>query len=250
MRYRWVVLVIGTFAQGMFAGILVAVPVLSPALRDRFGLSLSDIGLLIFAAVGAQALTQYAWGLANDRFGERAVLPAGLGSAGGALALAAFAGSYTAFVLALVAATALAVATSAASGRAIMGWFDERQRGLALGIRQTSVTVGSAIAAVALPFAADHGGIRTAFSALAVGCVVAALAAAVGLREPPLDPASAARVTLKPIRDRRMWRLIAGSTMLVSVQGAATGFVVLFLHEERGLSVGAAAAALAASNLA
>jgi MFS family permease len=52
------------------------------------------------------------------------------------------------------------------------------------------------------------------------------------------------------LRDRRLWRLAAGSTLLVSVQIALTGFVVLYLHEERGLSPGKAAAVLAAINVA
>jgi sugar phosphate permease len=52
-----------------------------------------------------------------------------------------------------------------------------------------------------------------------------------------------------PLRDRRLWQLAAGSALLVSVQIALTGFVVLYLHEERGLSRGAAAAVFAVINV-
>src|SRR5207249_1312340 len=43
-RYRWVVLAIGTTAQGVMAGLLQAVAVLSPALRDHYHLSLGGVG--------------------------------------------------------------------------------------------------------------------------------------------------------------------------------------------------------------
>ena len=66
-----------------------AVPILAPALRDEYDLSLAGVGLVLAAATGGQVLTQYAWGLANDRFGERVALPIGLGGAGLALLVAA-----------------------------------------------------------------------------------------------------------------------------------------------------------------
>ena len=46
-----------------------------------------------------------------------------------------------------------------------------------------------------------------------------------------------------------MWRLGAGSALLVIGQGAMLGFIVLFLHDERGVDAGLAAAALAAVQL-
>jgi MFS family permease len=66
----------------------------------------------------------------------------------------------------LVAMTAIygagyAVATPA-GGRAILAWFD-RDRGFAMGIRQTGVSVGALIGAVGLPIVAFHGGYRAAF---------------------------------------------------------------------------------------
>jgi predicted MFS family arabinose efflux permease len=49
----------------------------------------------------------------------------------------------------------------------------------------------------------------------------------------------------QPLRDPRIWRLCLGSTFYVATQISLLGFLVLFLHDERGLSTTAAAAALA-----
>jgi MFS family permease len=46
-----------------------------------------------------------------------------------------------------------------------------------------------------------------------------------------------------------MWRLGAASLLYVTAQAAVLGFTVLFLHEQRGVAAGAAAAVLAAIQL-
>ena len=47
------------------------------------------------------------------------------------------------------------------------------------------------------------------------------------------------------MRDPRMWLLGLGSGFYLTAQIAITGFVVLFLHEHRGVSARSAAALLA-----
>jgi sugar phosphate permease len=130
-----------------------------------------------------------------------------------------------------------------------MGWFAPSRRGLALGIRQTSPPLGGAIAAVVLPFVVTQGGLRAAFGVLAGACLVTAVLGAITLREPPLDPGEAAP-TIRPVRDPRIWRLTLGTTLLICVQGAIVGFLVLYLHIERDLSTGAAGGVLAAAQIA
>src|SRR5207245_1758179 len=49
----------------------------------------------------------------------------------------------------------------------------------------------------------------------------------------------------RPLRDRRIWLLCLASTFYVATQISLLGFVVLFLHDDRGLSTGTAAAVLA-----
>jgi MFS family permease len=69
---------------------------------------------------------------------------------------------------------------------------------------------------------------------------------------PPAPPAALAYAASAPppTRDPRMWRLGAGSALLVVAQSALLGFLVLFLHDARGLSPALAAGALAAVQLA
>jgi sugar phosphate permease len=250
-RYRFVVLAVGFCAQAAFAASLFAFAVLSPALADRFDVGLSAIGVAIAASSGGMTLTLLGWGLLTDRVGERAVISVGLSGAALLLAAAAAVDSFWVLVALVTLAGMVGAAVNAATGRAVMSWFPASERGLALGIRQTAVPVGAGLGAVALPALEAWSGLGAAFGALAAACAVAALAALLWLREAPGFPDEAIAEHIgSPLRDRRLWQLAAGSTLLVSVQIALTGFVVLYLHEERGLSPGAAGAVLAAINVA
>ncbi|MGH3034571.1 MAG: MFS transporter, partial [Gaiellaceae bacterium] len=100
--------------------------------------------------------------------------------------------------------------------------------------------------AVLLPPVAAAGGVRAGLLALAAGCVAAALAGAIGLREAPPEAGEQLGDLARPLRDARMWRLSLGSALLVAAQTSILAFAVLFLHGEHGLSTGAAAGLLAA----
>ena len=243
-RYRWTILALGTGAQAAYSAVFLGIPVLAPALRAEYGLSLPEMGLALAAVNVGSVVTLLPWGLLADRAGERTVLAVGLVGAAIGLVSSAFAPSFAVFVVALTAAGASGASVNAASGRAVMGWFRAEERGFALGIRQTAVPIGGLVVALTLPWIEEAWGVRGGLLALALGCFVAALAGSVGLREAPASGELLHDVG-HPLRDPRIWQLSVGSALLIAAQASILGFVVLFLHGERGLSVGAAAGVFA-----
>jgi predicted MFS family arabinose efflux permease len=115
-----------------------------------------------------------------------------------------------------------------------------------LGIRQTAIPLGGALAALSLPAIAIAASLREALLALAGFTLVAAVAGAVWLRDPPPSPSPPGFHAPPPTKDPRIWRLGLGSGLFVMAQAAIIGFVVLFLHDEHGVGLGEAAAVLAA----
>ena len=248
-RYRWTILALGTVAQASYSAVFLGIPVLAPQLRDEYGLSLTQVGVVLAAVSIGSVATLLPWGLLTDRLGERGVLASGLAAAGVALAAAAFTSGYALLVTTLVLAGAAGASVNAASGRAVMGWFRPSERGLALGIRQTALPLGGAAAALFLPPIAAAGGTRAGLFVLAGTCLATAAAGAIGLREAPPDDGEPLRDVVHPLRDRRMWRLAAGSGLIVVAQISIMAFTVLFLHGVRGLSTAAAAGIFAAMQL-
>jgi len=243
-------LLAGTFVLAAQAGTISGLAVLAPEFRDHYGLSLTQIGVLLGVSSIGALLTLLAWGLAADRIGERTTAAIGMAGAAAALAAAAYATAFAPLVALLFLMAAFGASANTATGRAVTSWFARHERGFALGIRQTAVPIGGFTAALALPPIVDAWGLRTALLVLAAALLVAsAVAAAVMIAGPIRTVEDETDALRHPVRDRRIWRIASASSLLVVTQIAITGFVVLFLESQRDFSHGAAGAVLAGMNV-
>jgi sugar phosphate permease len=234
------------FAQAAFAATGLGLPAIAPAIRHHFDLTLTQTGVVLAAGNFGAIVTLLAWGVVADLVGERIVLTVGELATACALVGAAYASSFAKLVAALAVGGALGTGVNAASGRAVMAWFDEDERGLALGIRQMAVPLGGGVAAVALPLLNSHISLRAAFFGLAAGCCTAALVAASFIR---MEAGEDHSIHARPLRDPRIWRICGGSFFYVLTQLSLLGFFVLFLHDRRGVSTAVAAGALGVTQI-
>ena len=255
-RYRWVVLAVGSAAQGATAAYFLGLAAVTPALRAHFGLSLAGVGILIGVISVGLVATLIAWGIAADRFGERGVMATGLLGAALALGGTALVSDPGPAGALLLLAGAAGASVNAASGRAVLSWFPSTGRGLAMAVRQTSVPVGAALAAVALPPIAEAGGIPAVFAALAGTCFVVALAVTRWVRDPPGEPPAdpgpdpTDRPAVTPtarlvLTDRRLLRLSLAGLLLVVPQFLGSVFLVEVLHSAAGMTLATAGGLLA-----
>ena len=220
--------------------------VMAPFLRDRYGLSLGETGVLISASLAGSVLSLVPWGYATDHFGERLVLVVGIGGCGLALLAAATVHDFWPLLALLALAGMLGASVQSASGRAVMAAFPRDQRGLALGIRQTAIPIAGFVVALVLPHLAR---VSTAwgFVFLGASCVVAAAVGGLVIHDAVAPASQGAQV--EPLRDARLWRIALGSALVVAPQMCVVGFTVLLLHDHRGVSAGRAAAVLAVVQL-
>jgi sugar phosphate permease len=255
--YRWVVLAVGAGATGALSAVQGGLPALGPAIQGAFGLTLVEVAAVFTAFALGTVLTLLAWGVLSDRVGERWVIAGGLAAGSLALAAAALMDGYLAFLGAVLVAGMLGSSAISASGRAVFGWFPREERGLALGLRQTAVPAGAAVASFSLPPLAAALGLDAALYALAGAMIAAALAAALCLRDGKRGESTAPPAP-DAVRDRRIWRLSAASSLMIVGQVGVTSLLVLYLYDERdwtpahaalalgGVQIGAAVARVAA----
>jgi sugar phosphate permease len=249
MRYRWVVLGAGTFAQTSYSAITVGLAVMAPVLRDELGLSLGQVGALLSAAWIGSVLTLFPWGMAADRYGERVVLTLGLTGSSLFLVGAAEADSFAVLFGALALAGAAGASVNSASGRAVMLWFGQSERGLALGIRQTAIPLGGLVSALALPRLTSAGGSTAGFLFLAGFAFAGAIAGGALVRGREGRPGAVVEPSGNVLRDRRLWRLSVASGLYLYGQVSIMGFGVLFLHDAWGFSNADAALVIAVSQV-
>ncbi|WP_341675607.1 MFS transporter [Niveibacterium sp. SC-1] len=248
-RHRWKVLGIGVAANACFSAALAGVPSTAVAMRADYGLDNAALGLALGMLGLGVALSEVPWGMATDRLGDRRILLVGLGlSAAWLCGMALFcvphgttAPTLVALCVGLLLAGVFAGSVNGASGRAVMAWFAEGERGFAMSIRQTAVPLGGGLGALVLPGLAQHHGFRVVFGALALASLVTAVLTWRWLHEAPgaqgVAAASAERRGKSPLRSGVVWRLAAGIGLLCMPQVAVLSFTSVFLHDFAGLGV-------------
>lgn len=245
-RQRWVVLAVGMTGLIAACSFQYGLPFLVPAFRAD-GLSLAQAGLLVSAPVFGVLCSLVVWGAITDRVGERWVLTAGLAGGAVALASAATADGLTVIAVLLFVAGACTACVQVASGRLILGWFPVRERGLAMGLRQTGQPLGVGVAALALPGLGARD-TSAALIFLAGCCALAALLIAVGVRDPRREPAPAVKAA-SPYRGGYLWRVHMASSLMVIPQFTVATFAFDYLVSDRGWSTAAAGPLLAGAQV-
>jgi sugar phosphate permease len=239
------VLAAGTVAQTSYSALSVGLPAIAPALRDAFDLDLKGFGLLLAAGGLGLAVALLPWGFVADRIGERRALAFGLCGCALFLACLTLVDSFGPAALLLALAGASGASVQSASGRAVMAWFGADERGLAFGVRQMAVPLGGVVAALLRPVLVRSHGVDSAFLFLAGFCAAGAVIGAAVIREAPREHLEPEDVEWT-LRDRRLWLLSGASAFYVGAQLVTFSFLVLFLHDERGLAPRSAAAVLGA----
>lgn len=241
--HRWKVLGVGVAANASFIAAANGLPATAVWLRSAYQLDNAGLGLLLGSLGIGIALSELPWGAAADRWGDRRVLLCGLCATALILLIAALfiaPGQYRVpslhtVMICMGLAGVAGGSVNGASGRAVMRWFHEGERGLAMSIRQTAVPLGGGLGALLLPALAVHAGFGWVYGVLASLCGASAILTWQWLHEPPdARPAAGTpdRSTAdNPLRNPRVWRIAAGIGLLCVPQFAILSFASVFLHD-------------------
>ena len=263
--HRWRVLAAGVAANMSFSAAAAGIPTTAVWMRSAYHLDNGALGLVLGALGFGVALSELPWGIAADRFGDRRVLLGGLIATAAMLALMVVTIVPSAHavpplmrvVAAMCCVGLLGGSVNGSSGRAVMRWFGERERGLAMSIRQTAVPLGGGVGAALLPSLASHAGFAAVYGALMLLCAGSAALTWRWLHEPPdapdAPPVTATRAVASqppaasdrsPLVSGRVWRIVLGIGALCAPQFAVLTFATVFLHDFGRLGLAGISAAM------
>ncbi|MBN9550355.1 MAG: MFS transporter [Alphaproteobacteria bacterium] len=256
-NHRWKVLGIGVAANAGFSATFSGIPATAVAMRQGYRLDNASLGLALGLLGLGVALSELPWGVLTDRWGDRRVLLTGLGATAAWLLIMALLVVPTKTAIpgvallsaSLLVAGLLGGSVNGSSGRAIMGWFAEGERGFAMSIRQTAVPLGGGLGALVLPSLALALGFTAVFGLLAAVSALAACFAWRWLHEPPVEGgghATAATSGPAPLRNIEVWRISTAIGLLCFPQVAVLTFASVFLHDFAGMGTWVTSASLAA----
>lgn len=239
---RWAILALVTLVYAAAALAALAMVPLAPYVRDDLSLSRVQVGLLLPAVyVGGVAMALPA-GWLTDRLGTRTTLALGLAIIGGLVALASVTMSLPLLLLCLMGAGFGFSTGNPGTGKAVIDWFPARERGMAMGIKQTGLTLGGVAGALLLPPLAEALGWR---DALAVAGALAALVGLVilALYRNPARSAGALTATRPRLPELRVFLtrrgvqvLFAAGFLLSLTQSSLLAYFVLYAKETFNVS--------------
>ncbi|MBE1586380.1 MFS transporter [Nonomuraea angiospora] len=227
---RWLMLALGVNAHTSVTLGLGGLPLILPEIQRHFEVSLPVAGIIANAPAIGILFALVAWGALADRHGERVVLGTGVGLAAVLFAAVAFVDRTWAVIALLALAGAAGSAALVGGGRIVLRWFEPPERGVAMGVRQVSFTLGMAIGAFVLPPVARAYGLPGVLAVCATVSLLAAVLAALFLAEPPrtiAGPGTAPAGT--PYRQPALWRVHATSALHVVPQMVVSTYGVTCL---------------------
>jgi sugar phosphate permease len=148
---RWPILALVTVAHALGALTALAVAPLAPFLLESLALSRVQVGLFLPAVYLGGVLMALPAGWFTDRLGVRLTLALGQLVVGAMIVLATWSPDYGLLLVLLVLGGFGFSVLNPATGRAVVEWFPPRERGIAMGVKQTGLTLGGLTAALLLP---------------------------------------------------------------------------------------------------
>ena len=252
---RWPVLALVTVAHAFGALSVLSVAPLSPFLLDALQLNRAQVGLFLPAVYLGGVLMSLPAGWLTDRLGVRLTLGGGLLLIGGLVILASSSHGVAELLGALVVAGFGFSVLNPSSGKAVVEWFPPRGRGLAMGIKQTGLTLGGLTGALTLPPLAQALGWREALAAAGAGSLVAAVLVLVTYRTPTV-PATAAPTSWPRVTELRIFMRRPGVIVvfmsglaLSTAQSSVLAYLALYAKETFAVSAVAAGQILALAQL-
>lgn len=240
MKPRWQTLWMMFAIQVVGSLTFLTLTVLTPFLKSDFGVSTTDIGILVTLLYAGYFSSVTTGGIVTDYAGERFALAVGVSLIGAIAFLLSVLPTFWA-----VAAGAYVIGLGygtvpSGTNKGIFDWFPTDQRTIGISIKQTGVMLGGAAGAAFLPAIASVFGWRTAVRVVAAAALL--LLGVIYLYSPKTEPSgrrvpSATRIVeqhrriLRIAATREVFPFLVSGVLFGATQFTLMAYIVLYLTE-------------------
>ncbi|KOP80150.1 MFS transporter [Lysinibacillus sp. FJAT-14745] len=241
--YRWVIVLVATLSQTAATFVTYGMGPIATFYQIEWNLSSLQTGFIVSAVNIGPIFSMILFGYLMDKRGEKQIIGWGSILLGFSALLLMLVNNYAVLLFLLLIVGVWYGSAQTGGSTAIVKWFPDKHRGLAIGIRQTGIPIGGALASAILTYMYYH------YSLTSVHLVQGSVAIAGGLlflliyQEPKNRVAVAApsvtfKEKLEAIKNNKdLYPIYIVGIVMMTLQMILVAHFMSYLHHEGGYSL-------------
>lgn len=241
--YRWVILLVATLSQTAATFVTYGMGPVASFYQMEWHLTSFQTGLIVSAVNIGPIFSMLLFGYLMDKKGEKQIIGWGSILLGLSALLLIPVNHYTTLLLVLIVVGIWYGSAQTGGSTAIVKWFPNKHRGLAIGIRQTGIPIGGALASTLLTYLYQHHHLSSVHLAQGLMAIGGGLLFLLLYKEPKqYDTATAPLIPFKEkmraIRhNRALYPLFFVGMVMMSLQMIIIAHFMSYLHHEGGYTL-------------
>ena len=242
--YKWIILLVATLSQTAATFVTYGMGPVASFYQIEWGLSSFQTGLIVSAVNIGPIFSMLVFGYFMDKKGEKQLIGWGSILLGLSSLLLIPVHHYTTLLLVLIVVGIWYGSAQTGGSSAIVKWFPDKHRGLAIGIRQTGIPIGGALASSILTYLyQQHIHLTSVHITQGLVAIAGGLLFLLLYQEPKQRVTVAANpVTFKEKvhaikNNRALYPIYFVGIVMMSLQMVIIAHLMSYLHQEGGYSL-------------
>ncbi|MFJ7915592.1 MULTISPECIES: MFS transporter [unclassified Lysinibacillus] len=244
--YKWIIVLVATLSQTAATFVTYGMGPIATFYQIEWGLSSFQTGFIVSAVNIGPIFSMILFGYLMDKRGEKQIIGWGSILLGFSALLLMLVNNYAVLLFLLLIVGVWYGSAQTGGSTAIVKWFPDKHRGLAIGIRQTGIPIGGALASAILTYMYYHHSLTSVHLVQGIVAIAGGLLFLLIYQEPKNRVAVAAtsvtfKEKLEAIKNNKdLYPIYIVGIVMMTLQMILVAHFMSYLHEEGGYSLTAA----------
>ncbi|MEB2281177.1 MFS transporter [Lysinibacillus xylanilyticus] len=241
--YKWIIVLVATLSQTAATFVTYGMGPIAAFYQIEWGLSSFQTGFIVSAVNIGPIFSMILFGYLMDKRGEKQIIGWGSILLGFSALLLMLVNNYAVLLFLLLIVGVWYGSAQTGGSTAIVKWFPDKHRGLAIGIRQTGIPIGGALASAILTYMYYHHSLTSVHLVQGIVAIAGGLIFLLIYQEPKNRVAVAAtsvtfKEKLEAIKNNKdLYPIYIVGIVMMTLQMILVAHFMSYLHQEGGYSL-------------
>lgn len=241
--YKWLIVLVATLSQTAATFVTYGMGPIATFYQIEWNLTPLQTGFIVSAVNIGPMFSMLVFGYLMDKKGEKQIIGWGAILLGISVLTLVFVNNYIVLLLLLILVGIWYGSAQTGGSTAIVKWFPNKHRGLALGIRQTGIPIGGALASVSLSYTYYHFNLSAAHVVQGIVAIIGGLLFLLLYHDPERTRATESislsfKEKMSAIKNNKeLYPMYIVGVVMMSLQMIIITHFMSYLHQEGSYSL-------------